>query len=239
MCEVADDELLTREVRDWKGVHVICDAPSACSQKVITALVTKDIPWEYKRIDILTRENRLDFFMGVNPRGVIPVLVNDGRVFIESCEIVKYLEDAFPGHGPELYPRSLRPNIDKLLEMEDNTHTHRNVFSHAGYLLPVRLAIKQWFSKEQLDDWLRKSPGDVRSAKGVSQSKEEHYAKWDRLYKNNGASPAMLLEAFAEVDKFYTHIEGLLGKNSFVHGDQLTLSDIAVVIGVNRLTLSG
>jgi glutathione S-transferase len=34
--------------------------------------------------------------MGINPRGLVPCLVHDGEVHIESNDIILYLERAFP-----------------------------------------------------------------------------------------------------------------------------------------------
>ena len=37
-------------------------------------------------------------YLKINPRGVVPTLVHDGKVVRESNVILEYLEDAFPAH---------------------------------------------------------------------------------------------------------------------------------------------
>ena len=48
-------------------------------------------------VDLLTNENFRPWFLGINPRGLVPVLVHDGAVHIESNDIIQYLEKTFPG----------------------------------------------------------------------------------------------------------------------------------------------
>ena len=40
------------------------------------------------------------WFMGINPRGLVPVLVDDGKIVIESNDILEYLEAKFPAPVP-------------------------------------------------------------------------------------------------------------------------------------------
>jgi glutathione S-transferase len=44
----------------------------------------------------MVNENLTDHFLGINPRGLVPVLVHDGDVYIECNDILTYLESAFP-----------------------------------------------------------------------------------------------------------------------------------------------
>ncbi len=50
----------------------------------------------------------------VSGQDLVPVLVDDGKVVIDSMEIVRYLEDRFPG-APQLYPRDAARRADCLL----------------------------------------------------------------------------------------------------------------------------
>jgi glutathione S-transferase len=50
----------------------------------------------------------------VSGQDLVPVLVHDGRVVIDSMEIVRYLEDRFPATAP-LYPRDPARRADCLL----------------------------------------------------------------------------------------------------------------------------
>ena len=111
MVQLLDSDIRTREVLDWKGVHVLHFMGSSCSQKLRVFLNLKGIPWESHHVDLMANENFRPWFLGINPRGLVPVLVHDGAVHIESNDIVAYL-DAHPrvaALGPRLvYPDGRR-----------------------------------------------------------------------------------------------------------------------------------
>ena len=77
-------------------MHVLHYAGSTCSQKLRIFLNLKGIGWQSHPIDLSKHENYWPWFLGINPRGLVPVLVHDGKVHIESNDIITYLEAAFP-----------------------------------------------------------------------------------------------------------------------------------------------
>ncbi len=77
---------------------------SACAAKVRFALAEKELPWVGHYVDILAGEQFKPEFLALNPRAVVPVLVHDGAVIVESTVICEYLEESFPAHP--IYPRS-------------------------------------------------------------------------------------------------------------------------------------
>lgn len=68
------------------------------------ALNLKRIPYERISVDILKGEQFSQQYLTVNPLGLLPSLVVDGRVFTESLAIVELLEEMYP--DPALLPRS-------------------------------------------------------------------------------------------------------------------------------------
>src|SRR5882757_8745503 len=66
---------------------------STCSQKVRMALFEKEMPWTDKTIQFARRDHLSDWYLALNPNGV---------VIIDSSVINEYLEDVFP-------TRPLRP----------------------------------------------------------------------------------------------------------------------------------
>jgi glutathione S-transferase len=100
MVQLLDGDIKTREVLNWKGVHLIHYITSSCSQKVRIFLNLKGIKWESHTIDLLASENVEPWFLGINPRGLVPVLVHDGAIHIESNDIIEYLEKTFPEPSP-------------------------------------------------------------------------------------------------------------------------------------------
>jgi glutathione S-transferase len=82
---------------------------SLFTAKVRIALDEKRIP--YERISVpFTRDKgyqpKHPDVLAVNPKGQVPVLVDDGLALYDSTIILEYLEDRYP--TPPLYPRDVR-----------------------------------------------------------------------------------------------------------------------------------
>lgn len=77
---------------------------SPCAQKVRIVLAEKALSWKAHPIDLPNKENLQDWYLKLNPLGVVPTLVHDEKAIIESSVICEYLEDAFP--QPPLRPQS-------------------------------------------------------------------------------------------------------------------------------------
>ena len=115
-----EEDIKTREVLDWKGIHLLHFAGSACSQKTRIFLALKGIEWNSRPVNLSQHENYSEWFMGINPRGLVPILVDNGKVIIESNDILTYLEDKF--HEPVLIPAASNQEARQLLEQEDKLH---------------------------------------------------------------------------------------------------------------------
>jgi glutathione S-transferase len=69
---------------------------STCSQKVRLVLEEKGIDFVSHEVNILAGGQHDPEYVKLNPMHVVPTLVHDGHVLIESSLIIKYLDDAFP-----------------------------------------------------------------------------------------------------------------------------------------------
>lgn len=68
---------------------------SVCAQKVRIELAEKDLDWKSHQMTL--RGDQFDeAYLKLNPNGVVPTLIHDGRPVIESSVILYYLEDCFP-----------------------------------------------------------------------------------------------------------------------------------------------
>ena len=120
MPQIDEKEIRTREVLSWKGLHLLHFAGSSCSQKTRIFLNLKGIEWVSHPVNLAAQKNYTPWFLGINPRGLVPVLVHDGRVIIESNDILDYLERTFP--EPALIPAEAHEQILTLLREEDDLH---------------------------------------------------------------------------------------------------------------------
>jgi GST-like protein len=69
--------------------------------KIRLALAELGEPWEDRTVDLAAREHRSPEFLALNPRGKVPVLVDDGAAIWESGAILAWLVE----RTGRLFPR--------------------------------------------------------------------------------------------------------------------------------------
>jgi glutathione S-transferase len=75
---------------------------SVCCQKVRITMRAKDLAWQAVKVDLFKAEQYDPTYLKLNPTGIVPTLVHDGKPIIESTLICEYLDDTFP--EPQLIP---------------------------------------------------------------------------------------------------------------------------------------
>jgi glutathione S-transferase len=72
-------------------------AHSTCSQKVRICLAEKDLEFKDIRLDLGKAKDHLKpEYLKINPNGVVPTLVDDGAIIIDSSVICEYLDERYP-----------------------------------------------------------------------------------------------------------------------------------------------
>ena len=230
MVQLVDGDIKTREVLGWKGVHVLHFMGSSCSQKLRVYLNLKNIPWVSHPVDLPNNENMQPWFLGINPRGLVPVLVHDGAVHIESNDIIQYLERKFP--SPRLIPAGHENEVAALLRHEDDLHldlrtlSFRFVFAPPGPPKPAAA----------LESYSKNGTGTVQGAK--DREKRVQIEFWQRAAKEgftDERARASALRFRAEFDK----LDRTLTQQPYLMGAELSVLDIAWLIYEHRLSLAG
>jgi glutathione S-transferase len=211
-------------------VHVLHFMGSSCSQKLRVFLNLKNIPWHSHPVDLPNYENMQPWFLGINPRGLVPVLVHDGAVHIESNDIIAYLESKFP--TPRLIPLGHENEVATLLRHEDDLHldlrtlSFRFVFAPPGPPKPAAA----------LESYLKNGAGTVQGAK--DPEKQIQIAFWQRAAKEGFTDERARASARrfrAEFDK----LDRTLAQQPYLMGSDLSVLDIAWLIYEHRLSLAG
>jgi len=94
--------LVGQEARGLEGLHLYHYGLSNCSQKVRMVLAEKGLGWANHHVDLTKAEHRTDEYRRIHPNGVVPALVDNGTIVIESSDIMEYLDERFP--NPPLRP---------------------------------------------------------------------------------------------------------------------------------------
>ena len=89
------------------AIHFYYGSGSPYAWRVWLALEHKKLPYELKVLSFSSGEMRKPEFRGLNPRGKVPVIVDEGFVLYESSAIMEYLDDAYPDN-PGLFPAEVR-----------------------------------------------------------------------------------------------------------------------------------
>ena len=85
-----------KSVESLEGIHLYHGDISNCSMRVRMTLVEKGLPWTSHHLDLKLKENISDEYFGINPNGLVPTLIDDGVVHIESNDIIDYLDETYP-----------------------------------------------------------------------------------------------------------------------------------------------
>ncbi|MBX2987821.1 MAG: maleylacetoacetate isomerase [Bdellovibrionaceae bacterium] len=75
---------------------------SSTSYRVRIALHLKNLPFEYKAVNLLKSEQTSEEYRRINPLGEVPALLHEGHLIAQSLPIMEYLDEMFP--EPRLYP---------------------------------------------------------------------------------------------------------------------------------------
>ena len=221
--KLLSSDIKTKEILDWKGVHLLNYQFSACSMKTRIYLNLKKIPFTSHQINLSAGENFSEWFQGINPRSLVPVLIHDGEVHIESNDILEYLEGCFK-ESP-LIPENMEEKIKELLKFEDNLHVDiRNItfkFLVPRFLNKGKSIQPKAKNKATLN-------GELDSMDDVNRNFWEHYEKYG--ITDEDASRSLI--------RFRTALEDLndqLEDSPYILGAELSLVDIAWFIYATRI----
>ena len=229
MAKLLDEDIKTREVLDWQGVHLLHFAGSACSQKTRIFLNVKGIDWVPHPVNLATQQNYTPWFLGINPRGLVPVLVHDGAVHIESNDILAYLDQVFP--APQLIPDVTRQETLGLLREEDDLHLDLRALT-MRFVMPKFLASKK-------PDSLSTYERTLGTVGGVPDPRKEIELAFWRDYARQGISDEAATAAARKFQKAYGALEDRLRGQPYLMGESLSVIDIAWFIYTHRLRDAG
>ena len=77
-------------------MYTLYYSPGAASLVVHWVLIELDIPHELVKLDLDARQHKTPDYLALNPSGVVPTLLIDGKPMCEAAAIVLYLADEHP-----------------------------------------------------------------------------------------------------------------------------------------------
>lgn len=101
-----------QSLKALKGLHLWHAPMSSCSQRVRITLSEVNRPFESHVIHLENDEHASAEYQRIHPKGLVPAIVDDGRLYIESVDIISHIA----GDGTQLAARAGK----NLLEMADS-----------------------------------------------------------------------------------------------------------------------
>ena len=196
---------------------------SVCSQKVRLVLSEKEIPWEGSFINLGKGEHQTPEYMKLNPNAVVPTLVHDDCVIIESSIINEYLDDLEPARPmkPAAPYRRARMRL-WIKQLDDSIHYAINTVSNA-------IAFRRFRAKQSPEERAARLAGIPDPAKR---------AKMKDLAENGIESPLMG-EALTRLDRMLADMEAELAAQDWLAGGRHSLADAGFTPYVNRMAILG
>ena len=169
----------TSPVSDDRG-YTLYYAPGAASLFVHLALLEIGVPYRLERVDLDQDAQHQPGYLGLNPLGVVPTLVIDGKARMESAALLLILAERHPQAG--LAPPPGSPARDDW---------HQWVVYLSATLAPT---YRQWFYPTDLG-----AAGSDPAVRTALQQRIE--SAWDLLDAHLAAAgPYMLGRGFSGVD---------------------------------------
>lgn len=194
---------------------------ATCGIKARLALFEKGVEFEARvmdRFELTTPE-----YLVINPKGVVPTLIHNGTVIVESSVICLYVDDAFD--GPRLKPLAAldRARMYTWLKLIDEQY-FKGIGSTTFALAVRQQILKRYTTDDELEAYFQ-------------SVKVEEYRQRRRSIVANGLDAP---EARAGLQALATMIENLdlaLDKSTWAAGPDYSLADACLTPFIMRLTV--
>jgi glutathione S-transferase len=193
---------------------------SVCAQKVRLVLAEKGLEWKGHHVDLRAGEQSRPEFLKINPKALVPALVHDGAVIVESTVICEYLDEAFL--APPLKPANLvqRARMRAWAKVpDDGIHVHCASVSFAG---AFARQLKSGFDAKGLEARLKSMPDQARAAR-------------QRAIIEHGFDAPFVRDAVRAFDRMLTDMEKAMAGQAWLAGDSYTLAESCITPYVERL----
>ena len=194
---------------------------SPCCFKVRMVLAEKELEWTPHLIASVQFDHFQPDYQKLNPHCIVPTLIHDGQVLLQSSVIAEYLDETFPEIN--LKPES---TTDRAL-MRQWAHDEQT------YLFPLIITMsfnlmmtlrEKAYGMEQLQEWSKRHPDQTRA----------------QNYLNRISSPINQEAVDAAADQFAWHMERLekqfeTSGGPWICGEIYSLADISVAPILDRI----
>jgi glutathione S-transferase len=192
---------------------------SVCAQKVRFALGEKTLEWKSHHLNLRGGDQQKPEYVRLNPNAVVPTLVDDGKVIIESTVINEYIDDAYP--EPRLRPADAGARARMRLwtkQLDEGVHVATRVISNAIAFRHQKLALGA--------DALKALHDKIPDPKKREES-------WENITK--GVESRFFVDAVGRFDRLLADMEASLSEDCWLAAGEFSLADIGYAPYIRRL----
>lgn len=200
---------------------------SVCAAKVRFALGEKKLTWQGHYLDILKGDQFAPEYRKLNPKAVVPTLVHDGLVVVESTVINEYLDEIFP--DVPLKPRSPAMRAEMRVWTKAVDESLHPACAEVTFASCHRHIIRR-LPEDKFQAFLGSTP---------PISVTPHWHRRKKEIVTQGFEAPGIGEPFRLYDGYLARMEKALAARPWLAGDSFSLADVAMTPYVNRLDMLG
>ena len=197
---------------------------SVCAQKVRVVLAEKDLGWTNHHLNLKAGDHTKADYLAINPKAVVPALVDAGRVVTESTVICEYLDDAYadiPLRPTDAYAKSLMRRWAKV--PDDGIHLACGSLSFASIFARQ---LRSGFDEDALEARLNSMPDQSRAAR-------------QRRIMENGFEVPFVRDAIRAHVNMLNAMQVELEQGPWLAGDTYSLAEACITPYIERLDRLG
>ena len=205
--------------------------PSPFSARVRVALEEKGLAWESRVVHLGVFEHVEPWFLRINPKGLLPALVDGETTVYESLDVLRYLEAQHPERPLLPADATARAEVEAWVARADALPLEE---------LHGALASRRMLASERKNIPRVLARIDERAAENPDLAElyaEKRAAFEQRLWPY--ASPMPRAEALARMGSELDALERQLEGRAWVAGPTYTLADVVWTPALARLCLIG
>lgn len=196
---------------------------SPCAAKARCVLAEKRLAWDSRVVDIIEKHNLRPDYLALNPKGLVPTLVDGDNVVIESTLIMEYLDAAYDADSLKPDGAYAQVGMRKWTKWVDEVQ-HPN-WPGLAWLILIR------------PGWLRRSEAEIAALLGrlIDPVRRE---RQQRMLKQGFTAPEFM-GSMRTLNTAIADMEKTLAKQPWLAGDRVSLADCAMLPYVAAAELFG
>ena len=193
---------------------------SVCAQKVRITMCEKSLEWETHEVNLFASEQYSPEYLRINPKGVVPTLIDDGKSIIESTLICEYIDETYP--DPRLSPSD--PYARSRMRLWSK------VVDEGLFEGVVELSFSAMFRQR-----MQNMTDEQRAVRFANVGDLRRRDRFMSTYHDGVDSP-YVFHGIAAYEKAFKTMENDLGDGrAWLMGEQFTLADINLIPLIARL----